>query len=284
MGTLDGKVALVTGGARGQGRSHALTFAREGADVVICDLLEDVDSTPYPLATPADLESTRKEIEALDRRVLAERVDVREQSQIDALVEQTIAELGGLDIVVANAGIWSRAPLWELTEEAWGDMLDINLTGVWRTTKAVAPHLIERGEGSIVMISSANGLEGGPNYAHYVAAKHGVVGLMRAAALELGPHGIRCNAICPGVIDTPQNDWQGAYDMMAGHPGGTPEDRRLGAAHWSILKGRGLLPAAAVSNAILFLVSDAGRDLTGLALPVDGGHMVLPGINNEPVR
>jgi SDR family mycofactocin-dependent oxidoreductase len=283
MAILEGKTALITGGARGMGRSHALVLAAAGADIIIGDLLEDIASTPYELARREDLDQTLKRIESLGRRAVSARVDVRDQSQIDALVTAGIAEFGHIDIAIANAGIWGRAPFCEITEEAWQDMIDVNLTGVWRTTKAVAPHMMERQRGSIIMISSANGLEGGENYAHYVAAKHGVIGLMRSAALEFGPHNIRCNAICPGVIDTPQNDWQGAYDMMAGHPGGTPEDRRLGASHWSVLKGRTLLPPAAVSNTILWLVSDGGEHITGLAIPVDAGHMALPGFNHEPI-
>jgi SDR family mycofactocin-dependent oxidoreductase len=284
MGSLDGKVAFITGGARGMGRSHALTLAKEGADIVITDLAANVDSVPYDLASQDDLERTAADVEALDRRVIAEKADVRDQAQLDAVVARATQELGGIDICIANAGIWSLAPYWEMDEHKWQDMIDINLSGVWRTAKAVTPGMIERGGGAIVMISSVNGLEPGADFAHYVSAKHGVIGLMRSVAFEGGPHNIRCNAICPGVIDTPINDWQGAYDLMAGGPGGTRDDRAQGASHWSILRGRAVLPTSAVSNAIVWLVSDTGADVTGVVLPIDGGHGVLPGFNHAPIR
>jgi SDR family mycofactocin-dependent oxidoreductase len=284
MGSLQGKVALITGGARGMGRSHALTFAREGADVVITDLSANVDSVPYDLASADDLEKTRADVEGLGVRVIAETVDVRHQDQLDGIVARATEELGGIDICIANAGIWSLAPYWEMDEQKWQDMIDVNLSGVWRTAKAVTPGMIERGGGAIIMISSVNGLEPNADFCHYVSAKHGVIGLMRSVAFEGGPHNIRCNAICPGVIDTPINDWQGAYDLMAGHPGGTKEHRAQGASHWSVLRGRSVLPPAAVSNAITWLVSDAGADVTGVVLPIDGGHGVLPGFNPTPIR
>jgi SDR family mycofactocin-dependent oxidoreductase len=266
------------------GRAHAVALAREGADVVACDLLDEIASVPYGLARAEDLRETADEVERLGRRVIAAEVDVRDQGQLDGLVARTIDELGGVDILVANAGIWSMDPFWQLTDEKWQDMIDVNLTGVWRSAKAVAPHMIERRRGAMVLISSSNGLEGASAYAHYVAAKHGVIGLMRSIALELGPHDVRCNAVCPGTIDTPINNWQGAYDMMAGRPGGTREDLVEGTRHWSILAGRSVLPATAVSNAVVWLVSDESADITGVALPVDGGHMILPGFNPAPSR
>ena len=163
-------------------------------------------------------------------------------------------------------------------------MLDINLSGAWRSIKAVVPSMIENGGGSIVLTSSVNGFEAGGGMTHYVAAKHGVLGLMKNAALELGPYNIRCNAVCPGIVDTQMNDWQGCYDMMAGHPGGTPEDRRYAAYSWSVLAGRGLLKPSTVSKAVRWLASDDAADVTGIALPIDGGHSILPGSNPDPVR
>jgi len=284
MGRLDGKVAWVTGGARGMGRSHAVTFAREGADVLISDVTRNIDSVPYDLSTAENLEETKAEIEALDRRVIAVDADVRDQGQLDAAVGQAVEELGGIDICVANAGIWSVAPYWEMDEQKWADMIDINLSGLWRTAKAATPSMLERGGGAIVLISSVNGLEPNTGFAHYTSAKAGVIGLMKAIAFEGGPHNIRCNAICPGVVDTPMNDWQGAYDLFAGKPGGTREDRAFGAAFWSVLRGRGILPPAAVSEAILWMVAESGEHVTGVVVPVDGGHGVLPGFNPDPVR
>jgi len=284
MGRVKGTVALVTGGARGMGASHALTLAGEGADVAIVDLPGDTPSVPYELSTPEDMERTRGEVEALGRRCLAIEGDVRSQQALDRAVDQTVAELGPIDILVANAGVWGMAPLWELSEDEWQEMIDINLTGVWKTLKAVAPGMIERRRGAVVLVSSANGLEAAYDYAHYISAKHGVIGLMRSAAVELSNYDIRCNAVCPGFIDTKINKWQGVYDMMAGHEGGTPEDRDIASRHWSLLPGRTALPPQAVSNAVLFLCSDEASEITGHEIPIDAGHMVLPGFNPTPAE
>jgi SDR family mycofactocin-dependent oxidoreductase len=284
MPDLTGQVAFVTGAARGQGRSHALALAAAGADIVAVDACADVETAPYPLATPADLESTVKEIEALDRRVVAVECDVRSSAGLDQAVERAVAELGRIDILVANAGIWALGKLWELTEQQWQEMLDINLTGAWRSVKAVVPTMIAQKSGAIVLTSSVNGFEAGPGMTHYVAAKHGVLGLMKNAAIELGPYNIRCNAICPGFVDTKMNEWQGAYDMMAGHEGGTPQDRVEAAYNWTALATRGALSPASISRSVVFLASDDARDITGVALSVDGGHAILPGLNTNPVR
>ncbi|GLZ06625.1 putative short-chain dehydrogenase/reductase [Actinomadura sp. NBRC 104412] len=284
MPDLTGQVAFVTGAARGQGRSHALALAAAGADIIAIDLCRDVDTAPYPLATRADLDATAKEIEGLGRRVIAAECDVRDGGGLDDVVRRGVAEFGRIDILIANAGIWALGRLWELTDEQWQEMLDINLTGAWRSVKAVVPTMIEQKRGSIVLTSSVNGFEAGAGMTHYVAAKHGVLGLMRNAAIELGPYNIRCNAVCPGIVDTKMNDWQGAYDMMAGGPGGTPQDRRDNAYGWSAIAGRGLLAPSSISGSVVFLASDDARDITGVALPVDGGHAVLPGSNPNPVR
>lgn len=283
MSGLEGKVALVTGAARGQGRAHALTLARNGADVIAVDIADQVDSVPYPLSTPQDLADTGKAIEDLDRRVVTVQADVRSQEQLDEAVRRGLAEFDRIDILIANAGIWTMTPFWELTETQWSDMIGTNLSGVWRSAKAVAPHMIERQTGAIVMTSSVNGLEPGMNYAHYVTAKHGVIGLMRNVALELAPHGIRCNAICPGAIDTGMTNWQGAYDMFAGHEGGTREDLLAGGPHFHALKGAGMLDPQVLADAALWLVSDGAAAVTGVALPVDAGHMLLTGSNPNPV-
>jgi SDR family mycofactocin-dependent oxidoreductase len=284
MGLLDGKVALITGGARGQGRAHAVTSAREGADVIIVDTIDQIASVPYPLATADDLAETVKQVEALDRRALAVTGDVRSQEQLDAAVSQGIAEFGQIDILIANAGIWTQAPFWELTDESWDDMIGVNLTGVWKSAKAVAPHMIERQSGSIVITSSVNGLEPGMNYAHYVSAKHGVIGLMKNIALELAPYGIRCNSINPGAILTPMTNQQGAWDMFAGHPGGTEADLIEGGYHFHALKGATFLPPEAIANTALYLNSDLAASVTGVTIPVDACHMILPGFNATPVK
>ncbi len=284
MPDLTGQTAFVTGAARGQGRSHALALAEAGADIIAVDICADVDTAPYALSATADLEATAKEIEALDRRVVAVQCDVRDSAGLDAAVARGVAELGGIDILVANAGIWALGRLWEITDAQWQEMLDINLTGAWRTLKAVVPTMIEAKHGAIVLTSSVNGFEAGAGMTHYVAAKHGVLGLMRNAAIELGPYNIRCNAVCPGIVDTKMNDWQGAYDMMAGHEGGSAQDRHDNAFGWSALAGRGLLAPSTISRSVVFLASDDARDITGVALPVDGGHSVLPGSNPAPIR
>jgi SDR family mycofactocin-dependent oxidoreductase len=281
---LHGKVALVTGAARGQGRSHAITLAQAGADIIAADICAPVATAPYPMSGREDLDAVVAEVEKLDRRALPVECDIRSSAQLDAAVAAGLAEFGRIDILVANAGIWALGRLWELTDEQWQEMLDINLTGAWRSVKAVVPTMISSGGGSIVLTSSVNGFEAGGGMTHYVAAKHGVLGLMRNAALELGQYNIRCNAVCPGIVDTQMNDWPGCYDMMAGHPGGTPEDRQYAAYNWSALAGRGLLRPSTVSKAVLWLVGDDSADVTGVALPVDGGHAILPGVNPDPVR
>ncbi|MGH9294393.1 MAG: mycofactocin-coupled SDR family oxidoreductase, partial [Acidimicrobiales bacterium] len=216
MKRFQGKVVLITGAARGQGRAHALAFAAEGADIVALDICGQISSVPYEMATPAELEETAEGVAKAGARVLARACDVRSQTELEEAVKQASDELGPIDVLVANAGIFGLAPVWEITETAWADMMDVNLTGVWRSVKAVAPSMMERRGGSIVLTSSVNGAEAGVGFGHYVAAKHGVVGLMRSVALELGPYGIRCNAVMPGAVDTPMTDWQGMYDMIAG--------------------------------------------------------------------
>jgi SDR family mycofactocin-dependent oxidoreductase len=284
MGLLDGKVALITGGARGQGRAHALTSAREGADVVLVDIADQLETVPYAMATADDLAETVRQVEALDRRALAVTADVRDQGQLDEAVSRGIAEFGKIDILIANAGIWTQGPFWELSEQSWDEMIGVNLTGVWKSAKAVAPHMIERQSGSIVITSSVNGLEPGMNYAHYVAAKHGVIGLMKNIALELAPHGVRCNSINPGAIKTPMTDHQGAWDMFAGHEGGTEADLVEGGYHFHALKGRTFLSPQVIADTALYLNSELAAAVTGVTIPVDAGHMLLTGVNPAPVR
>ncbi|HVW44815.1 MAG TPA: mycofactocin-coupled SDR family oxidoreductase [Amycolatopsis sp.] len=284
MGLLEGKVAFVTGAARGQGRAHALTCAREGADVIALDIDAQMPTVPYRMARPDDLAETAKLVEGQNRRVLTVEGDVRDQAALDDAVKRGIAEFGKIDILIANAGIWTQAPFWELTEDQWEEMIGVNLSGVWRSAKAVAPHMIERQTGSIVITASTNGLEPGMNYAHYVSAKHGVIGLMKNIALELAPHGIRCNAISPGAIKTPMTDHQGAWDMFAGHEGGTEADMIEGGYHFAALKGTTFLDPQVIADTALYLNSELAAKVTGVTIPVDAGHMILTGINAEPVK
>jgi NAD(P)-dependent dehydrogenase (short-subunit alcohol dehydrogenase family) len=237
-----GKVALITGAARGQGAAHAVALAREGADIVLVDCPSATDSVLYPLADERDLDRTAAGVEALGRRVIAARADVRSQADMDDAARRAVAELGGLDIVVANAGIWNITSLREPTDAMWQDVFDVNLTAVRRTIKAVAPHLLAQRSGSIVVVSSVNGIRAVASHANYVASKAGALGLMEAAAIELGSHNIRCNAVCPRMIDTKINDWQGAYDMMSSSGRGTPEHRTNAGRRLALLTGRGALP------------------------------------------
>jgi SDR family mycofactocin-dependent oxidoreductase len=283
MASLEGKVALVTGAARGQGRAHALTLARHGADVVVVDVEPGAMSTiPYPMPAHEDLLDTAKQVEDLDRRALVARADVRDQAQLDEAVARALSEFGRLDILIANAGVLSHIPFWEITDAQWSEVVDTNLMGVWHSAKAVAPQMIKQGSGAIVMTASINGLEPGRNYAHYTAAKHGVIGLMKTVALELAPYGIRCNAVCPGVVDTGMVNWQGSYDMFAGHAGGTPEDLVRAGHSYHVLKGFGPLDPQVIADAALLLVSEGASAVTGVAMPVDAGHLLLTGVNPAP--
>ena len=284
MGLLDGKVALITGAARGQGRAHATTCAREGADVILVDIADQLASVPYPLARPDDLAETVRQVEALDRRAVAVVGDVRSQEQLDAAVTLGLAEFGQIDILIANAGIWTMAPFWEISEQTWDETIGTNLTGVWKSAKAVVPHMIERQTGSIVITSSVNGLEPGQNYAHYVSSKHGVIGLMKNMALELAPHGIRCNSINPGAILTPMTNHQQTWDHLAGHENGTEADLIEGGYNFHALKGRSFLPPQVVADTALYLNSDLAAAVTGVTIPVDAGHMILPRFNHSPVK
>jgi len=276
-GRVEGKVAFVTGAARGQGRSHAIRLAQEGADIIAVDLVRQVDSVPYPMSTPSDLAETVKEVEALDRRIVATEADVRDYGAVKAALDNGVAELGRLDIVSANAGIFSFGTLEELPEQTWQDMIDTNLTGVWHAAKAAIPHIRAGGRGgSIVLTSSTAGLMALENMAHYVAAKHGVVGLMRTLALELAPDMIRVNSVHPTSVNTPMIHNEATYALFA--PDLDEKDRtreRLGERFQTLnaLPIQWVEPVD-ISNAVLWLASDESRYVTGVTLPVDAGSLV----------
>src|SRR5258707_5495219 len=275
-GRVEGKVAFITGAARGQGRSHAVTLAREGADIIAVDIAKQVDSVPYPMATADDLAETARQVEALDRRIVTAQADVRDYAAVKAALDEGVAELGRLDIVSANAGIASYGTLAELPEQTWQDMIDTNLTGVWHAAKAAIPHLRagDRG-GSIILTSSTAGLKAYENMAHYVSAKHGVVGLMRTLALELAPDMIRVNSVHPTSVNTDMIQNDATYALFA--PDLDEKDRtkeRIGERFQALnaLPIRWVEPVD-ISNAVLWLASDETRYITGVTLPVDAGFM-----------
>jgi SDR family mycofactocin-dependent oxidoreductase len=268
---VEGKVAFITGAARGQGRSHAIRLAEEGADIIAVDICQQLDTVPYAMATPDDLAETVKRVEALDRRIVATQADVRDYGALKGALDAGVAELGRLDIVCANAGIFSFSTE-ELDERMWKDMIDVNLTGVWHTTRAAVPHLVEGGRGgSIILTSSTAGLMGFPNFAHYVSAKHGVVGLMRTLALELAPHMIRVNSVHPTSVDTDMIQNKATYDLFA--PDLENPTREQVGERFQALNALPIMwvEPRDISNAVLFLASDEARYITGVTLPVDAG-------------
>ncbi len=274
-GRLAGKVAFITGAARGQGRSHAVRFAEEGADIVALDLCGELEEVPYPLGTAAELAETVRQVEALGRGIVARQGDVRDQASIDAVVAEGIDRFGRLDVVCANAGVNKPAPILEMTEATWSAIIDVDLSGVWRTCKAAIPHLIAGGRGgAIVLTSSAAGLKGYQNIAHYTAAKHGVNGLMKTLAQELAPHRIRVNTVNPTQVDTPMIMNDPMYKLFCPDlQAPTREDFA------PVSQAMNALPipwvdSSDVSNAVLFLVTDEARYITGVALPVDAGVLI----------
>jgi SDR family mycofactocin-dependent oxidoreductase len=274
-GKLEGKVAFITGAARGQGRSHAITLAREGADIIAVDICAQIGSVPYPMATPEDLAQTVKEVEALDRRIVATDVDVRDYDALKQALDDGVAQLGRLDIVSANAGIVSYGRVEELPEQTWRDVIDVNLTGEWHAAKAAIPHLrAGRHGGSIILTSSDAGLKALQNLAHYVAAKHGVIGLMRTLALELAADFIRVNALAPTSVNTPMIMNEPTYRVFRPDlQNPTAEDMTGPATAQNVLPIPWVEPVD-ISNAVLWLASDESRYVTGITLPVDAGAAI----------
>ncbi|AFC44058.1 MULTISPECIES: mycofactocin-coupled SDR family oxidoreductase [Mycobacterium] len=271
-GRLDGKVALITGAARGIGRAQAVRFAQEGADIVALDVCGPIDTVLVPHSTPDDLDTTASLIREAGGRVHPEIVDVRDLAGMRAATDRGAARFGGLDVVCATAGITSRGMAVELDENAWRTMLDVNLTGVWHTCRAGAPHLIARGAGSVILTSSIAGLRGLVGVAHYTAAKHGVVGLMRSLANELAPHHVRVNCVNPTNVDTPmiQNDVvSSAFRPDLDRPP-TRAEFADAARSMNMLAVPWIDPLD-VANAALFLASDEARYITAITLPVDAG-------------
>jgi (+)-trans-carveol dehydrogenase len=275
-GRVEGKVAFITGAARGQGRSHAVRLAQEGADIIAVDICKQIDSVPIPLSTPEDLAETADLVKGLDRRIYTAEVDVRDFDALKAAVDAGVGQLGRLDIIVANAGIGNGGATLDKTSEGdWTDMIDVNLGGVWKTVKAGVPHILEgRRGGSIVLTSSVGGLKAYPHTGHYVAAKHGVVGLMRTFAVELGQHNIRVNSVHPTNVNTPLFMNEGTMRLFRPdlqNPG--PDDMKVVAQMMHTLP-IGWVEPEDISNAVLFLASDEARYITGVTLPIDAGSCI----------
>ena len=265
-GRLEGKVALISGAARGQGRSHAVRLAQEGADIIAFDVCQQLPTVGYKMATPEDLKETAKQVEDLDRRIIAREADVRDGAAVRALVEEGVAELGRLDIVSANAGIATFSEnAWSMEEDVWEETIAVNLTGVWKTLKAAIPAMIDAGNGgAIVITSSTAGIKGMAGIAHYDSSKHGVVGLMRTLAIELAQHSIRVNTVHPTGVNTPMvvNDYMAQFLV---------DD--FTAANMMNLLPVEMVEAVDISNAVLWLASDEARYVTGTCLPVDAGFL-----------
>ena len=275
-GRVEGKVAFITGAGRGQGRSHAVKLASEGADIIAIDILHDVEGA-LPMATPDDLAETVKLVETHDRRIIATQADVRDLDGLKAAVDAGVEELGRLDIVVANAGIASLGgPVQDMSRDNWTHTIDINLTGLWHTARVAIPHMIAGGRGgAIVLTSSVGGMHAMPNMSHYVSAKHGVIGLMRSLAVELGQHHIRVNSVLPTNVNTPMFMNEGTYKMFRPDlENPTAADVEPIAAQFMHVLPHGWIEPEDVSNAILFLASDESRYITGVPLPIDLGALL----------
>lgn len=275
-GRVEGKVALISGAARGQGRSHAVRLAQEGADIIGVDICGPIDNLAYPASTPADLAETAELVRAQGRRIVTAQVDVRDYEALKAAVDTGLAELDRLDIIVANAGIGTfGSKLHKMPENIWQDMIDVNLSGVWKTVKAGVPHIINGKRGGSVVLTGSVGSHKALAYTgHYIAAKHGVIGLMRSFAVELGQHMIRVNSVHPSQVNTPMTMNEVTFRLFRPdleNPG--PDDF----APFSQMTHTLSVPwveAIDISNAVLFLASDESRYITGVSLPVDAGALL----------
>ncbi|OBH91385.1 mycofactocin-coupled SDR family oxidoreductase [Mycobacterium sp. E2733] len=268
-GSLQGRVAFITGAARAQGRSHAVRLAREGADIIALDICAPAsESLTYTPATPEDLSETVRLVEAEGRKVLAREADIRDDVALRQLVADGVEQFGRLDIVVANAGVLSWGRLWELTDEQWDTVIGVNLTGTWRTLRATVPAMIEAGNGgSIVVVSSSAGLKATPGNGHYSASKHGLTALTNTLAIELGEYNIRVNSIHPYSVDTPMIEPEAMMEIFARHPSFVHSFPPMP------LQPNGFMSPDEVADVVAWLAGDGSGTVTGTQVPVDKGAL-----------
>jgi SDR family mycofactocin-dependent oxidoreductase len=276
-GSLQGRVALVTGAARGQGRAHAIRLAAEGANVIAIDVCGPVSETiAYPPASQDDLAETARRVQANGSDVLAREVDIRDLAALHQVVADGTAQFGRLDILVANAGVLSWNRLWEMSEEQWDTVIDVNLNGTWRTIRAVIPVMIEAGTGgSIIIVSSATGIKATAGNGHYSASKHGLVGLTNALALEAGEYGIRVNSIHPYAVETPMTGLEGMSDIFKRYPNylHSLSPMPLQPSHITEPQRLAFMAAEEVSDVVAWLAGDGSATLSGSQIAVDRGQL-----------
>jgi SDR family mycofactocin-dependent oxidoreductase len=278
QGALDGRVAFVTGAARGQGRAYAVRLAREGADVIVSDICAPVsDTIPYVAATPEDLAETVRLVEAEGRKALARAVDIRDDAAVRQLVADGVEQFGRLDVLVANAGVLSWGRVWELTDDQWNTVIDVNLTGTWRTLRAVIPAMIDAGNGgSIIIVSSAGGLKATPGNGHYAASKHGLTSLTNTLALELGEYSIRVNSIHPYSIATPMIENDAMMKILGAHPSYLNSYAPMPyqpPTKGSRAKRSDFMSAEEAAEVVVWLAGDNSSVLSGSQISVDRGVM-----------
>ncbi len=278
-----GKVALVSGAARGQGREIALRLAREGADLAVFDLCAAPETSQYPGATREELDETVRLVEAEGRRCIAAIVDARDHAAVSGFVDDVVERTGRLDMVCANAGLVTWVPFLELTPAQWSEVMDINVTGVFNTVQPALRHMVERRSGSIVITSSCNAVEPGLSIGHYTTSKHAVLGLTKNLALEFGPFRIRVNTVMPSTVNTVMGHNSTNLKWIFGRDDATEEEYLAATRQWHALRNQPALPPAAIADVVSWLCGPDARYITGAAVPVDAGHLVLPGFNHEPL-
>jgi NAD(P)-dependent dehydrogenase (short-subunit alcohol dehydrogenase family) len=271
MGALDGKAALITGGARGQGRSHALALAREGADIALADIADDISTVPYHLATKADIAATVAQVEALDRRAISFVADMRSTEQVNRVVESTISEFGRIDVLAANAGIISYGSVDETTDEMWANTLETNLTGIFKVTRAVLPHMRRQGWGRVVATASSIARSGRANVAAYAASKWGVIGFVKSCAQDVAGTGITVNALAPSSVETDMIYNPATFKLFC------PDLENPTAADFEArvrdMFGPGHFPAEEVSRALMYFVLDERGVYQGNTMDIEYGML-----------